>query len=317
MAKITRATQKIFGDDVVAQDQHCVFGSLKAGSVAYSKDPATIQSLAAWGIGWKGATVNNQAPVLQDENALHYLITRQIAYLMQAGIPEYDAGTTYYTGSFCQVAGTIYKSLQDNNLNNAVSNGSWWSEFKIALATSEPAAVSSSTSGRIGVSDVAAREDHSHDLGAHTHTDATSGGVIVAASATQQGAVTTGAQTFAGKKTFTTPMQAQVVQSGIAAGSSTCDASAYDTFVKTGSSSATNIGLNNLFEGQTITVLINTVASQGAITWKRGTDSAGTADIKWNAGIIPTPTTTASRYDRYIFQMLGGVIFGSADMNCY
>lgn len=181
----------------------------------------------------------------------------------------------------------------------------------------EPGAVSSSTSGQAGTAVTASRSDHNHDLGAHTHTDATNGGLIVAASATQQGAVTTGAQTFAGKKTFTTPMQAQVVQSGIAAGSSTCDASAYDTFVKTGSSSATNIGLNNLFEGQTITVLINTVASQAAITWKRGTDSAGVADVKWNGGVIPTPTTTGSRYDRYIFQMIGGVIFGSADMNCY
>jgi hypothetical protein len=126
MAKIVRAKQKIFGDDVVAQDQHCVFGSLKAGSVAYSKDPATIQSLAAWGTGWKGATVNNQAPVLQDENALHYLITRQIAYILQAGIAEYDSTTEYHTSSFCQVAGVIYRSIQDTNVNHAVTDNAWW-----------------------------------------------------------------------------------------------------------------------------------------------------------------------------------------------
>jgi hypothetical protein len=146
---------------------------------------------------------------------------------------------------------------------------------------------------------------------------AIAGSKVVAASATVPGMVTTGAQTFAGKKTFNTPPTTQVVQSGIAAGSGTLDAAAYDTFVKAGSASATNIGLNNMYEGQTITVLIATVASQATITWKRGTDAAGAADVKWNSGVIPTPTTVAGRYDRYIFQMLGGVIFGSADMNCY
>lgn len=126
MTKIARATQKVFGDDVVAQDQHCVFGSLKAGTASYSKDPATIQSLAAWGLGWKGATVNNQAPVLQDLNALCYLLTRQIAYGFQMGVPEWDSGTEYHQYSVCQSSGILYISLIDSNLAQSLSDTSKW-----------------------------------------------------------------------------------------------------------------------------------------------------------------------------------------------
>jgi hypothetical protein len=126
MAKIDRATQKIFGDDVVAQDNHCQFGSLKAGTVVYSKDPFVIQGLAAWGTGWKGATVNNQAPVLQDLNAFSYLMSRQLAYLFQSGVSEYDSGTTYYQNSYCASGGALYISKTDNNLGNALTNSAHW-----------------------------------------------------------------------------------------------------------------------------------------------------------------------------------------------
>jgi len=100
------------------------------------------------------------------------------------------------------------------------------------------------------------------------------------------------------------------VQSGIAAGNSTLNARDYNTFIKTGSSSATTITLSNMYDGQTITVLISTVASQGFITWAGGT-------FRWPNGLVPTPTTSASRADRYVFQKIGGYIYGSADMNTY
>lgn len=127
MSKITRAFQKIFCDGVAATENIAQFGSLKEASPAYSKDPTVIQGLAAFDEGWASAVVTNNAPALQDENALFFLITRQLAYLFQAGIAEWDASTVYYTGSLCQSAGKIYRSLVDTNTNNAVTNTTKWS----------------------------------------------------------------------------------------------------------------------------------------------------------------------------------------------
>jgi hypothetical protein len=125
MAKIIRAKQRIFGDSVVANYNHAVFGSLKAAAPAYSKDPDTIQS-TAWDEGWKAATVNNQAPALQDLNALDYLLSRQIAYILQAGVPEYDATTTHYIDDICRSGGSLHRSLVDDNTGNAVTDTSKW-----------------------------------------------------------------------------------------------------------------------------------------------------------------------------------------------
>jgi hypothetical protein len=45
---------------------------------------------------------------------------------MQQGIPEYDSGTTYFTGSLCTSGGVLYRSLQDNNTGNALTNSNFW-----------------------------------------------------------------------------------------------------------------------------------------------------------------------------------------------
>ena len=86
MARLFRAVQKIFCGDVPPTNVVAVFGSLKAGSPAFSSNPDDIQSLPAYGAGWAGATVLNQAPALQDMNALQYLFSRQLKYLFQEGI---------------------------------------------------------------------------------------------------------------------------------------------------------------------------------------------------------------------------------------
>jgi hypothetical protein len=39
--------------------------------------------------------------------------------IQEEGILEWNASTTYYTNGFCQVSGVIYKSLVDDNINNA------------------------------------------------------------------------------------------------------------------------------------------------------------------------------------------------------
>lgn len=275
MAKLERKLQHIFADAAIVSDNIAQFGSLKAGTPLFSKDPDVIQALEAFTLGWKSATVLNNAPALQDDNSLMYLFSRQLAYLFQSGIPEYNAATAYYTDSYCQVAGVIYRSLADANIGNAVTDVSKWAPF---LSDALPGTVSSSTSGAIGTANQAAREDHSHHLGAHTHMDAASGGVT------------------------------ELIQSGIAAGSGDFNCALYNTFLKTGAASGTNLTFSNMREGQTVTVAITTVTGQGLINW---------VGVKFGGGYAPVPTTTASRIDRYVFQKLGGVIYGSADMNCY
>lgn len=173
MAKITRATQKIFAGDIVATNNIAVFGSLKAGAPNYSNDPSTIQSLTAFTYGWGSAVVNNNAPALQDVNAVDYLYSRQIAYIMQQGICEWDSGTEYALDSYAQVSGVIYRSLQNTNLNHLVTDLSWWTPL---LANALSGTVSSSTSGTIGTSNQAARQDHNHHLGIHSHQGDSTGG---------------------------------------------------------------------------------------------------------------------------------------------
>ena len=139
MAKITKKAQKTFGGGLTATNNIAQFGSLKAGSPAYSLDPDTIQSLSAYDNGWAAAVVNNNAPALQDVNALDFLFSRQLSYLMQAGIAEWDAATTYYIGSVVNDGyGNLYYSIADTNLNNAVTDATKWISYKLAYVGTNP-----------------------------------------------------------------------------------------------------------------------------------------------------------------------------------
>jgi hypothetical protein len=139
MARLTRKTQKVFAGDIPATNNIAQFGSLAGGTPLFSDDPDTIQALARFGQGWGGGVVGNQSPTLQDMNALFYLLSRQVAYVMQSGIPEYDVATTYYTGQFCQVDGVIYVSATDGNVGNTPSSGSaYWTSLTASIAPQMP-----------------------------------------------------------------------------------------------------------------------------------------------------------------------------------
>lgn len=126
MPKITRKNMKIFGSSAGAQ-QLGVFGSLAAGSTAYSTDPETIQSLSNYLTGWFGAILGNNSPAIQDMNSLCYLFAYQLSYLMQTGVPEWNASTTYYIGSAVSDSnGNTYLSLVDNNTNQALTDATKW-----------------------------------------------------------------------------------------------------------------------------------------------------------------------------------------------
>lgn len=98
MTKITREQMTIFGAEAGFQ-QIAQFGSLFAGTPIFTTDIPTIQALPNYGVGWNNAVIGGNSPAIEDMNALHYLFGYQLAYICQAGIPEYNVATTYYTGS--------------------------------------------------------------------------------------------------------------------------------------------------------------------------------------------------------------------------
>lgn len=140
MSRLSRYTQLLFGSSA-GTNQMAEFGSFAAGTPArYNGStitPAIIQTLSQYLGGWLSAVVGANSPAIEDMNALCYLFAYQLAYLLQAGVPEWDSGTTYYTGDIVQSAGVCYVSLIDSNLNNAVTNTTDWRSFyRLTTATS-------------------------------------------------------------------------------------------------------------------------------------------------------------------------------------
>lgn len=123
---ITRKTAQIFGSSA-GVNQISKFGSLAAGSPTYSTDPAVIQALANWLTGWFGGVEAGNSPAIEDMNAFCYVMAYQVAYLLQAGVAEWDVATTYYKGQIVSDGnGNTYVSIQDTNLNHTVTTTAWW-----------------------------------------------------------------------------------------------------------------------------------------------------------------------------------------------
>lgn len=130
MAKITRKTQKVFGSSAGATGI-TEYGSPASGTPVYDTDPDNIQTLA-WETGWSAAALaGTEIPTFQDFNAIHFVATRQIGYLLQEGIAEYDSGTEYHQNSIVKKTGTVelYASLTNSNTGNALpsraTNANW------------------------------------------------------------------------------------------------------------------------------------------------------------------------------------------------
>lgn len=126
MARIPRVTQSIFAGSAT---NNGVFGSAQASGGTLSNVLSTIMGLGAWAEGWLDAVIGgSKFPPLEEFQAVEYVHSTQIAYLLQQGIPEYDAGTTYFIDNICIKSGTtqIYKSLTDNNTGNALTVGADW-----------------------------------------------------------------------------------------------------------------------------------------------------------------------------------------------
>ena len=132
---LTRKYQKIFAKNAGAQGK-TVFGSTAQGNTQYSTDIDTMQS-DAYENGFADAVVSKKAPVLQDFNTVENITTRQLAYLFQKGIPEWNGETTYFKGNIIlnieNNIPVLYYSLIDNNLNNQVSDTESWKEITLDI----------------------------------------------------------------------------------------------------------------------------------------------------------------------------------------
>jgi hypothetical protein len=155
MAKIPRKTAFPFGANASAAAKGIQqFGSSVGGTPNYTKDLSQIQTLAAWQGGWDPALVGG-LPLQEDMNAVDFVHSQQIAYLLQQGIPEYDAATTYFTNGFCSHNGVIYISLADNNMGNTPGSApSWWLIFLQGVPTYWGGSDSSVTAGTFRVTGV-------------------------------------------------------------------------------------------------------------------------------------------------------------------
>lgn len=129
MPRITRKQQKVFA---VNATNNGVFGSLQANDPVHSQDPDVIQGRTAYSNGWDDATYSaEKLPPLEEFQALQYLFSRQLAYIMQDGIPEWDTNTTYYKGALVKAIQSdgsfiLYASLVDNNQGNLVTDTTKW-----------------------------------------------------------------------------------------------------------------------------------------------------------------------------------------------
>jgi hypothetical protein len=135
MAKLPRETQLVFGS-TPGFDQMTQFGSTANNSTVYTTNIAQIQGLSNYLVGWYDAVISGSFPIIQDMNAIHYLYAYQLAYLFQAGVPEWDSGTTYYVGSRANDGnGNLYTSIADSNTNHALTNSTYWLPPGAALSS--------------------------------------------------------------------------------------------------------------------------------------------------------------------------------------
>lgn len=129
MAKLERKTQKIFASSA-GNRSITAFGTAKTNTPKFTTDVDNIQNSNYLG-GWSTALLADNAPYEEDDNGILYMITRQLAYLYQSGIAEYDVNTEYANDSFCSSEGVWYKSLKDNNIGNSLTDTTSWQKIDL------------------------------------------------------------------------------------------------------------------------------------------------------------------------------------------
>lgn len=126
MSKLTRKLLKVFASNSAQNGQ---FGSAAAGTKVLTNDIDTIQALPAWVNGWNDATIGaTKLPTLEEMQALQYVTSYSVAYILQNGIPEYQAATDYYINQIVRKVDSteIYRSVVNNNVGNALTDATKW-----------------------------------------------------------------------------------------------------------------------------------------------------------------------------------------------
>lgn len=130
MAEIERKAQKVFAGGVSPSGNIAVYGSKLAGSVNYSSDIDAIQS-ENWLTGLFGAISPDKAPYVQDLNAIFYVLSKQLAYIFQAGVPEWNSQTEYFANkSIVRYNKKLYIAISNNtNINPESEGNTSWKNF--------------------------------------------------------------------------------------------------------------------------------------------------------------------------------------------
>lgn len=136
MTKIQRNTQKIFGANAPADDI-AAMGSFKTGTPVYTDNIEVLQN-SAYEQGYGATLVANEAPFMEEQNSVPYILSKQLAYSFQEGLAEYDANTTYYKGSIVKTLDdndipVLYYSLTDNNINNPLTDEKSWKAINLEI----------------------------------------------------------------------------------------------------------------------------------------------------------------------------------------
>ncbi len=143
MPLLRRKTQRIFGEEADTQEFGQI-GSKAAGNVIKTKDVNSLQQLQQYMNGLFAITRDegtSKLPYVEDLNSLFYLITYQLKYIMQAGVPEWDSETEYYSNkSIVQYGGQLYTSIDgEPNIGNIPDDtvGTYWKKLGEATGGGE------------------------------------------------------------------------------------------------------------------------------------------------------------------------------------
>lgn len=170
MPKLNRVTQKILGGTASNNGQ---FGSAQVGTKVTSADIAVIMALAAWPQGWASATVSGlNLPTLEEIQGVDFVVTSQLSYLLERGIPEYDAGTTYFQFAVVMKPATfdVYGSIADDNTGNALSDVTKWKLLTTLGSPNLSVTGTTNITGKISPTQLAANTNNWNPTGLSTAT---------------------------------------------------------------------------------------------------------------------------------------------------
>ena len=125
MAKIDRVKNLAAFAGAAQANERTIFGQESQA------DDLDHQITPEWLRGW-GIVGPNDAPTMQDFNALGYTLSQLLAYLHQMGVAEWDDGQEYYTGAVCVHAGKVWQARSDNVGEQPADGSPYWVRVLVA-----------------------------------------------------------------------------------------------------------------------------------------------------------------------------------------